>query len=43
MRNLQGEDKVVEVLLGDWPIEGWCSVLFNDVVKCDVIDDNICV
>ena len=32
----------VEELLERWPISGWCAAYFNDVVKCHVIDNNIC-
>ena len=32
----------MEGLLERWPISGWCATYFNDVVKCHVIDNNIC-
>ncbi|XP_039126939.1 uncharacterized protein LOC120263096 [Dioscorea cayenensis subsp. rotundata] len=41
MRNLNGREKAVEELLEKWPANGWCGAFFNDVVKCDVIDNNM--
>ena len=31
-----------EELLERWPILGWCLAFFNDLVKCDVNDNNMC-
>ncbi|XP_039138992.1 uncharacterized protein LOC120276335 [Dioscorea cayenensis subsp. rotundata] len=42
MRNVKGGTKAVEVLLERWPISSWCLACFNDVVQCDVIDNNMC-
>lgn len=42
MRGLKKGTSVVEDLLENWPIEGWCCAFFNDVVKCEVIDNNMC-
>lgn len=42
MTKLLGGEKVVEDLLEKWPITGWCSTFFNEVVKCEVIDNNMC-
>ena len=42
MKNLNGGEKVVEELLGFWPIEGWCQAYFSHVVQCEVIDNNMC-
>ena len=41
MHKLKGGVNVVEELLDRWPISGWCQVYFNDMVKCQVIDNNI--
>ena len=29
-------------MLENWPIEGWCIAFFNNEVKCEVIDNNMC-
>ena len=42
MKELKGGGITVEELLERWPISGWCATYFNDVVKCHVIDNNIC-
>ena len=42
MRNLKGGDKAVEELLEKWPIQGWCQAFFTSLIKCEVIDNNIC-
>ncbi|XP_039135770.1 uncharacterized protein LOC120273202 [Dioscorea cayenensis subsp. rotundata] len=42
MRGLKRGTSVVEDLLENWPIEGWCCAFFNDVLKCEVIDNNMC-
>lgn len=34
--------KAVEELLDRWPISSWCQVYFNDMVECEVIDNNMC-
>lgn len=34
--------RTIEESLGNWPIEGWCQAYFSDVVKCEVIDNNMC-
>ena len=33
---------VVEGLLERWHISSWCQAFFNDLVKCDVINNNMC-
>ncbi|XP_039127844.1 uncharacterized protein LOC120263931 [Dioscorea cayenensis subsp. rotundata] len=42
MKSLKGGVKAAEELLERWPISGWCLEFFNDIVKCDVIDNNMC-
>ena len=42
MRNLKGGGKTVEGLLEKWPIQGWCHAFFTDIIKCEVIDNNMC-
>lgn len=42
MKNMIGGESAAEELLEKWPIEGWCQAFFNDMVKCEVIDNNMC-
>ena len=42
MRNLKGGESVVGELLDKWAISQQCQAFFNDIVKCDVIDNNMC-
>ncbi|XP_039131855.1 uncharacterized protein LOC120268592 [Dioscorea cayenensis subsp. rotundata] len=42
MRKMKGGDNAVEELLEKWPVQGWCQACFNDQVKCEVIDNNLC-
>ncbi|XP_039113801.1 uncharacterized protein LOC120249377 [Dioscorea cayenensis subsp. rotundata] len=42
MKDLKGGAKAVEELLDRWPISGWCNAFFSDLIKCDVIDNNMC-
>lgn len=37
MKEMKGEEKVVEDLLEKWPINNWCVAFFNDFV-----DNNMC-
>lgn len=32
----------MEELLKRWPISGLCLTFFNNIVKCDVINNNMC-
>ncbi|XP_039144000.1 uncharacterized protein LOC120281164 [Dioscorea cayenensis subsp. rotundata] len=41
MRGLKDGTSAADDLLENWPIEGWCVAFFNDVVKCEVIDNNM--
>lgn len=41
MRNLKGGAKAVDELLEKWPIQGWCRAFFSEVIKCEVIDNNM--
>ncbi|XP_039118187.1 uncharacterized protein LOC120254107 [Dioscorea cayenensis subsp. rotundata] len=42
MTTLKGGETAVEELLKKWPISGWCQAFFNDFVKCEVINNNMC-
>lgn len=42
MAKLDGGESVVKELQENWPITGWCQAHFNDIVKCDVVDNNMC-
>ena len=34
--------KAKEDLLEHWPVQNWCAAFFSDIIKCDVIDNNMC-
>ncbi|XVF65088.1 hypothetical protein PTKIN_Ptkin09bG0218700 [Pterospermum kingtungense] len=42
MAELENGLAAKEDLLEHWPVQGWCQAFFSDVVKCDVIDNNMC-
>ena len=42
IRSLKGGVKAAEELLERWPISGWSLAFFNGLIKCDVIDNNMC-
>lgn len=42
MKNINEGEVVVEVLLGNWSIEGWYLEYLNDMVQCEVVDNNMC-
>lgn len=42
MSKLKGVDMDVQELLENWYIQGWCQAFFSDIVKCEVVDNNMC-
>lgn len=42
LSTLKGGIKAIEELLEKWPISSWCQTFFNDLVKCEVINNNMC-
>lgn len=42
MKGLKEGTDAADDLLENWPIEGWSQAFFNDVVKCEVIVNNLC-
>lgn len=41
LRNLKGEESAIGELLDKWSIAIWYQAFFNDIIKCDVIDNNM--
>lgn len=42
MAKLDGGKGAVQELLENQPIASWCQAFFSDMLKCDVIDNNMC-
>ena len=42
MEGLDNGVKAKEDLLEHWPVQDWCAAFFSDIIKCDVIDNNMC-
>ena len=42
MEGLENGVKAKEDLLEHWLVQDWCAAFFSDIIKCDVIDNNMC-
>ena len=42
MVGLEKGAKAKDDLLEKWHVEGWCQAFFLKIIKCDVINNNIC-
>ena len=42
MEGLKIRVKAKEDLLEHWLVQDWCAAFFSDIIKCDVIDNNMC-
>lgn len=42
MAGLEKGEKAKDDLLEKWPVQGWCQAFFSEIIKCDVIDNNMC-
>ena len=41
MAGLDNRARAKDDLLEHWLVQNWCAAFFSDIIKCDVIDNNM--